>query len=136
MLRLVRTLKLPLKNTGAPVDVTPLQSGGKFFVFLPRLNQNRRVSVGIFPQCKEVLVILARFCSVALKRGGTREADVSERIKIGDWRPTAVIQYLLGPFVAAAGQASRRAAEARRDLWLVYRRLRHEGLERGEGVAG
>ena len=43
------------------------------------LNQKRNVSVGVFPERKEILISLARLGGVALHRGGSCERQVRER---------------------------------------------------------
>src|SRR2546425_41287 len=67
----------------------------QLFVLFLCFDQNGHVRVCVFPQRKKILISLARFCGVALKRGGAREAQVRERIKVGERRPTPVIEYLL-----------------------------------------
>src|SRR5205085_8935761 len=53
-------------------------------------NQNRNIRVGVSPDRKKVLIGLARFCRIALKRGCAREPDVCERIQSPANRPAAV----------------------------------------------
>src|SRR5215510_1207418 len=72
-----------------------LSSSFQLFVFLPRLDQNRDILIGIFPEGKEVLISLACFCGVASKYRRARQAHVSERIQRGVNHKVSVIDYFL-----------------------------------------
>src|SRR5205085_8170850 len=58
-------------------------------------NQKRNIRVGVSPEREEVLISLARFYSIALKRGCAGEAGVCERIQSPANRPPAILQNLL-----------------------------------------
>jgi hypothetical protein len=45
-----------------------------------RFNQNRNVSVGVFPQREEILVCFAALIYVARERGGARKSEMRERV--------------------------------------------------------
>src|SRR2546426_8654710 len=62
-------------------NVGALPESLQLFVFLFRFDQHRQIGISIFPECKELLISLARFRCVEVQDCRACQAEMSKRIQ-------------------------------------------------------
>src|SRR2546425_4361210 len=76
-------------------NVGALPESLQLFVFLFRFDQHRQIGISIFPECKELLISLARFRRIAAHRRRACQTEMGQRVQNREWRVASMIENLL-----------------------------------------